>query len=44
MVLLSIVLLTNCALAPKEDPEALAEFQKLNDPMELANPSKHVAA
>ena len=37
MVLLSIVLLTNCALAPKEDPEALAEFQKLNDPMELAN-------
>jgi len=37
MALLGILLLANCALAPKDDPEALAEFQKLNDPIEYTN-------
>ena len=31
------MLLVSCASAPEGDPEALAEFQKLNDPVELAN-------
>ena len=37
IVLLSVVVLANCASAPKDDTEALAEFQKLNDPIEPAN-------
>ena len=31
------MLLVSCASAPKGDPEALAEYQKLNDPIEVAN-------
>lgn len=37
IALLSVVLLTGCASVPNNDPEALAEFQKLNDPLEVAN-------
>ena len=37
LVLISILVLANCASAPKSDPESLAEFQKLNDPIEPAN-------
>ncbi|MDG2033030.1 MAG: MlaA family lipoprotein, partial [Rhodospirillales bacterium] len=33
----SVLVLVNCASAPKGDPEALAEFQKLNDPIEPTN-------
>jgi phospholipid-binding lipoprotein MlaA len=31
------ILLASCASAPEGDPEAAAEFQKLNDPVEPAN-------
>ena len=37
MVVISVFVLTNCASAPKGDPETLAEFQKLNDPIEPTN-------
>ena len=36
MLLLGVMVLTGCASAPKNDPEALAEYQKTNDPMEVA--------
>ena len=29
--------MANCASPPKNDPEALAEFEKLSDPIELTN-------
>ena len=32
-----IIVLTSCASAPKGDPEALSELQKLNDPIEPTN-------
>lgn len=34
---LLVAVLAGCASAPKNDPEALAEFQKLNDPAEPLN-------
>ena len=34
---LIIFVIANCASPPKNDPEALAEFQKINDPIELTN-------
>ena len=34
---LSLMLLVNCASAPSNDPEAQAEYEKLNDPIEVAN-------
>lgn len=37
VVVISVFLLSNCASAPKGDPETLAEFQKLNDPIEPTN-------
>ena len=37
MVVISVFVLSNCASAPKGDPETLAEFQKLNDPIEPTN-------
>ena len=36
-LLLGVMVLTGCASAPKNDPEALAEYQKTNDPMEVTN-------
>ena len=36
-MLFSAVVLASCASAPKNDPEAMAEFQKLNDPVESIN-------
>ena len=36
-MLFGILLMANCASPPKNDPEALAEFEKLNDPIELTN-------
>ena len=37
VLVFSVMVLSNCASAPKGDPEALAEFQKLNDPIEPTN-------
>ena len=37
MLLLCVTVLTGCASAPKNDPEALAEYEKTNDPMEGTN-------
>jgi phospholipid-binding lipoprotein MlaA len=37
MVLTVALALTACATPPKDDPEALAEYQKLNDPIEPTN-------
>lgn len=34
---LSIMFLVNCTSAPVNDPEAQAEYQKINDPIEVAN-------
>ena len=34
---LSVLILANCASAPENDPEALSEFKKLNDPVEPFN-------
>lgn len=34
---MALVMLVACASAPKNDPEAVAEFQKLNDPIEPFN-------
>jgi len=33
----SLMFLVNCASAPTNDPEAKAEYEKLNDPIEVAN-------
>jgi len=35
--MLALFSLANCASAPENDPEALAEFKKINDPMEPTN-------
>ena len=37
VLLLGAMVLVGCSSAPKNDPEALAEFQKTNDPLEGAN-------
>ncbi|SVC58050.1 uncharacterized protein METZ01_LOCUS310904 [marine metagenome] len=37
VLLLGAMVLVGCSSAPKNDPEALAEFQKINDPMEVTN-------
>ena len=37
VVVISVLMLANCASAPKGDPETFAEFQKLNDPIEPTN-------
>ena len=37
VVIISVLVLSNCASAPKGDPETLAEFRKLNDPIEPTN-------
>jgi phospholipid-binding lipoprotein MlaA len=36
-LLVASLVLASCASAPEGDPEALAEYQKLNDPIEPAN-------
>ena len=36
-MVIGVVVLANCASAPQDDPEALIEFQKLNDPIEPTN-------
>ena len=36
-LVIASMLLVSCASAPEGDPEALAEFQKLNDPVEPTN-------
>ena len=36
-VLLGVLLMASCASPPKNDPDALAELEKLNDPIELTN-------
>ena len=37
VLVFSVLILANCASAPDNDPEALAEFRKLNDPVEPFN-------
>ena len=37
VLLVGAMLLVGCSSAPKNDPEALAEYQKINDPIEGAN-------
>jgi phospholipid-binding lipoprotein MlaA len=37
MVVMAVVVLASCASAPEGDPEALAEYNKINDPIEPAN-------
>ncbi|MEE2761232.1 MAG: VacJ family lipoprotein [Pseudomonadota bacterium] len=37
VIILAMFVLTNCASAPANDPEALAEYQTINDPLEPAN-------
>ncbi len=39
VLFLSVLILANCASAPDHDPEAVAEFKKLNDPVEPFNRS-----
>ena len=36
-LILGVMVLSNCASAPQNEPEALAEFEKLNDPIEPTN-------
>ncbi len=35
--MLAVVMLASCAAAPKNDPESVAEYQKINDPAEPTN-------
>ena len=37
VIILAVFVLTNCASAPENDPEALAEYQTINDPLEPTN-------
>ena len=37
VIVLAMFVLANCASAPENDPEALAEYQTINDPIEPAN-------
>ena len=37
VLVLSMFVLANCASAPENDPEALAEYNTINDPVEPAN-------
>ena len=37
IIVLALFVLANCASAPENDPEALAEHQTINDPIESAN-------
>ena len=37
LLVFSAMVISGCASAPENDPEALAEYEKLNDPMEVAN-------
>ena len=37
MMVMAVMVLASCASAPKGDPEALAEYNKINDPIEPAN-------
>ncbi len=37
VLVLAMFVLANCASAPENDPEALAEYNKINDPIEPAN-------
>ena len=36
-IMLVLFVLVNCASAPANDPEALAEYQAINDPLEPTN-------
>ena len=36
-VTISLMLLVNCAATPNNEPETQAEYEKLNDPIEVAN-------
>lgn len=37
LIVLAVFVLSNCASAPENDPEALAEYQQINDPIEPTN-------